>query len=287
MDVSYLAHRAFHVMGHLEYQGIKTGIIYQFLKTIGQLKDEFQTDRIAFCFEHPHLFRRDVFPDYKKHRSTRLKTDEEKRAYSTLQNQIQDLHKKHLPRIGFRNIFCIDGHESDDLMAALAKNVSPYDEMILVTADSDMYQVLAPNVMIYSPQKQKLLTCEWFVKKYRIFPRQWAVVKAICGCASDEVPGIPGIGEITALSYLQGYVKEGTRAYTSINSREGKTIVRRNRALVQLPYQGCSVPALVEDKLNVDGWKEVCKTLGMKSLAGHPPIATRKLGSGLFSFCVA
>lgn len=264
-------------MGHLEYQGVKTGVIFQFLKTIGQLKDEFQTDRIAFCFEHPHLFRRDFYPDYKKRRNARVMTEEENAARTELNQQISELRTVYLPRIGFKNIFCDNGYESDDLMAALAKSVSPHDEMILVTADSDMYQVLAPNVMIYSPQKQKLLTCEWFVKRYKIFPRQWAVVKAICGCISDEVPGIKGIGEITALSYLQGHIKEGTSAHNSITSPEGKKIVRRNRALVELPFKGCPIPKLVEDKLDVKGWQETCAKLGMKSLAGKPPIATRKL----------
>lgn len=277
MDTSYLCHRAFHVMGHLEHEGVKTGVIYQFLKTIGQLKDEFQTDRIAFCFEHPHLFRRDLYSDYKKRRNARVMTEEENAARNQLNEQISQLRTVYLPRIGFKNIFCDKGYESDDLMAALAKSVSPHDEMILVTADSDMYQVLAPNVMIYSPQKQKLLTCEWFVKRYKIFPRQWAVVKAICGCVSDEVPGIKGIGEITALSYLRGDLKAGTTAHNRIVSREGKAIVRRNRALVELPFKDCPIPKLAEDKLDVKGWQEICKRLGMKSLAGKPPIAVRKL----------
>ncbi len=275
IDVSYMCHRAFHTAGHLSWKGKPTGVVFQFLKSITTLKDEFQTDLIAFCFEHPHLYRRDLYPQY-KHRRHTDKSPQEQIAYNQLQIQITELRKRYLPKIGFKNVFCCRGMESDDIMAALAKSVDPYDEMILVTADSDMYQVLAPNVSIYSPQKRKIITCEQFVGKYKIYPREWAIVKALSGCISDEVKGISGIGEITALSYLRGDLKPDSRAYNAIRSAEGKAIVRRNRALVQLPFKDCPVPDLQEDELDIKGWKEVCALLGMKSIAGHPPIATMK-----------
>lgn len=275
LDVHYLCHRAFHTAKGLSWQGKPTGVVFGFLKSISFLKDELQTDNVAFCFEHPHLFRRDVYPGYKMRRKTREKTPEEKQAYTELTVQISELRLRYLPKIGFKNIFCYHGMESDDIMAAIALNCSPDEEVILVTADSDMFQCLRPNVMMYSPQKKKILTCEWFVKHYRIFPKQWAVVKAICGCVSDEVKGVPRIGELTALSYLRGDLLPGTSYHNAILSREGKAIVRRNRNLVELPYKGCPVPALVEDKLDPKGWREVCDLLGMKSIAGRLPVLQR------------
>jgi hypothetical protein len=52
--------------------------------------------------------------------------------------------------------------------------------------------------------------------------------------------------------------------------------VRRNRVLVQLPYGGCPIPRLVDDEVDRGGWREVCSQLGMRTIAGHPPIATRR-----------
>src|SRR5688572_2764510 len=99
VDVSYLMHRAFHTTRDLSYRGKPTGAIYGFLKSITALKDEFNTDNIAFCFEHPHLFRRDIYPDYKKHRHTRQRTPEEQKARGILQTQIEELRTEYLPKI--------------------------------------------------------------------------------------------------------------------------------------------------------------------------------------------
>jgi 5'-3' exonuclease len=272
IDVSYMCHRAFHTSGHLSFQGKATGVVFGFLKSIGQLKEEFQTDNIAFCFEHPHLFRKDIYLGYKQRRHNRKLSDVEVKSRFELKRQIQDLHTRHLPRIGFKNVFCYEGMESDDIMAAIALNCDPDEEVILVTADSDLYQCLRPNVFIYSPQKQHMVTVNWFVKRYKIHPKVWSIVKALCGCKSDEVPGIHGIGEITALSCVRGDLKKGTDYYNRIYSKEGRATVKRNRQLVELPFKGCPVPKLQQDKIDRDGWMAVCKELGMRSLAGMPPI---------------
>jgi len=280
IDVHYLCHRAFHSsQKELTWKGRATGVIFGFLKSISFLKDEFQTDQIAFCFEHPHLFRRDIYPPYKRRRHTKVKTPEEVKAYSSLIGQISLLHKIYLPKIGFRNVFCFRGMESDDIMAALARDCPDNEEAILVTADNDLLQCLKPNVTIYSPQKQKLFTQDWFVSTYGIEPREWAKVKAIAGCNGDEVEGIVGIGEKTALKYMTGALDMTSKAWKSITSSEGKATVRRNRPLVELPYEGCPSPKLREDQVTKQAWVETCGLLGMRSISGHPPVATRKLMS--------
>lgn len=277
IDVSYLCHRAFHTAKDLSWKGRPTGVVFGFLKTISALKDDFQTDRVAFCFEHRHLFRRDVFPAY-KHKRHKDRLPEEVASLQALQIQIQELRKRYLPMIGFKNIFCYRGMESDDTMACIAKHCPDDEEVILVTADQDLFQCLRSNVSIYSPQRRLLLGEAWFQETYGIRPSQWAVVKAIAGCTSDEVPGIKGVGELTALRYLRGELKAGSKAYDRIRSAESRLIVLRNRPLVELPYEGCPVPSLQDDRVDVKGWREVCGLLGMRSIREHPPIAVRKLG---------
>lgn len=278
LDVHYLAHRAFHSSTELSWKGKPTSVIFGLLKSISALKDEFQTDRIAFCFEHPHLFRRDVYPEYKRKRNAKERTEEEKQSYESLAIQISELRQRYLPKIGFKNVFCFRGMESDDIMAAIALNTE--EEIILITSDADLWQCLRSNVSIYSPQLQKMFTEGWFRKEYQLAPSKWAVVKAMAGCPSDEVPGIGGIGPVFALKYLRGELKEDSKAFQTIKSREARETVLRNRKLVKLPFEGCPVPEMQEDEVTTKRWVEVCGMLGMKSLAGRPPVATRRLLRG-------
>lgn len=276
LDVHYLCHRAFHTTQGLSHKDIPTGVIFGFLKSITALKDEFNTDRIAFCFEHPTLYRRDVYPPYKRKRHTTERTEEEVEAYHVLAVQIAELRRRYLPKIGFKNIFRYRGMESDDIMAEIARSSECDEEVILVTADQDMFQCLMSNVTMYSPTNRQLMTQEKFSSQYGIPPQKWAMVKAIAGCTSDEVAGIPGVGEKTAIKYINRQLSHESKAYQAITSREGKEIVRRNRPLVELPYKDCPTPRLVEDEVSVEGWKEVCEVLGMRSIAAAPPIATRR-----------
>lgn len=271
IDVSYMCHRAFHTAKHLSWGGKPTGVVFGFLKSIGLLKQEFQTDRVAFCFEHPKLKRREIYPQYKMRRHTE-RSPKEVREIGVLKQQIIQLQQEYLPRIGFENVIAHHGYESDDLMAQIAAYCPKDEEVVLVTADSDLYQCLRPNVIMYSPQKQKVFTERWFKKTYGIEPKLWAMVKAIAGCHGDEVKGVPGIGEKTALKFVQRCLPTKSKAFNQIFCAEGKAIVRRNRRLVELPFEGCPVPILTEDKVDTRGWQAVCERLGMKSIAGTPPI---------------
>lgn len=276
LDTHYLAHRAFHVSKDLSWGGVATGVIYGFLKSVISLGDEFQTDRMAFCFEHPILYRRNIYPAYKRKRYSKEYTKEEEKQYADFKGQIKALRKRYLSMIGFRNVFCVKGMESDDVMAAIALSIDPSDSAILVTADSDLYQCLRSNIHIFSPQKRKILTAEWFQEKYGIPPRKWALVKAIAGCTGDEVRGVGGVGEVTALQYVKGELKDTSTAFKAITSCESRAIVVRNRRLVQLPYEGCPMPEIVDDKVDGKGWRDVCRALGMRSLISRPPLAIKR-----------
>ncbi len=273
LDSHYLCHRSFHTLD-LSWDGRATGVIYGFLKSISLFKEEFRTDRIAFCFEGTSSHREKLYPEYKQKRKQE-RSPEEAKAYASLGVQISELRMRYLPQIGFQNIFCYAGFESDDSMAEIARSFPRDQEVILVTGDQDLFQCLRPNVIIYSPQRGKLITDRWFQNQFQIPPARWALVKAIGGCSTDNVKGVPGVGEITALKFAQGLLSPDSKAYRSILSPEGKAIVRRNKKLVQLPFEGCPVPLVVKDEVSKKGWKEVCETLGMRSLAGRAPIAVR------------
>jgi 5'-3' exonuclease len=243
-------------------------VVYGFLKSIRALKNEFQTDRIAFCFESRQLLRKSIFPEYKARRSRKDDEPEKVDARDELRRQIEDLKLLHLPRIGFANVFSAPGFESDDLMAALALRER---DVVLVTSDADLYQCLSPSVRMHCPTSRRLFTEKWFINEYGIPPRKWALVKAIAGCKGDGVPGVEGIGETTALKFIRGdEITHPKGAREKILS--SKDDICRNRRLVELPFFGTPVPRLRVDRVSRKGWDEVCKQLGFRSLMGRPPI---------------
>jgi len=277
LDVNYLCHRVFHSFGELSWEGDSTGVLFGFLKSITTLKETFQTDRIAFCFDSSISLRRHFYPHYKKKRHAVERTQEQRHAYERLIAQMSDLRQKHLPNVGFKNVFCFEGMEADDILARIAEGVSDGQEMCLVTGDSDLFQCLRFNVFIYSPQKNRIFTDVWFIKEYGILPQQWALVKAIAGCPTDEVKGVGGVGEKTALKYVRGELPKDSKAYKVIASAASREIVRRNKGLVLLPLARCPVPVIVEDSVSRKAWQTMCDKLGMLSIAKKPPVVTRRL----------
>lgn len=274
LDCHYLCHRAFHSQPRsLEWKGRATGVIYGFLQTIGQLQKEFNSPRIAFCFESKTLKRKAIYPNYKQSRIDKREEGDAdaKKAYNELTVQIAELRERHLRKIGWRNVFSFEGMEADDIMASIAQNKDTDDEVILVTGDSDLWQCLSSSVNIYQPTKQKLLTVNWFLKTHGFLPSRWALVKAIAGCQGDGVKGVGGVGEKTAIKFIQGKLPDGSKAYQTIMSREGKDIVWRNRDLVELPFKGCPVAKMLKDEVKNSTWVQTCIDLGFKSLMHNPP----------------
>ena len=266
LDVSNLAHRAFHSMGDLSFQGEPTAVLYGVFRDILQLQELYATSYIAFCFDGGCDRRTRIFPRYKRSRvdANKERSEEEREARRSLRNQIYNLRVKHLPEAGFCNLFYQDGYEADDVIASVCQKSFRKDRtFVIVSNDSDMFQLLSPNVMIYSPIRKKTLTDKWFRDTYKISPSQWADVKAIAGCSSDDVPGIKGIGDILACQFLAGTLRMGRRHLSIIECPE---VWERNIKLTRLPMEGVKEFPLVYDDITTENWNQVMLSLGMKSL---------------------
>jgi len=267
LDSNYLAHRAKYVFGNLSDKGSATGVVYGFLKDLLILRDKFQTNHFVFCWDHPtYSERKEMLPTYKQHRDKNLETKEEREFELEFQRQVVALQDTYLQLIGFHNIFMQLGYEADDIIAMICKNLDPDTENgIIVTADQDLYQLICVNVTWYNPKTKEHLNVHSFKKKYGIKPKQWVKVKAIAGCHSDNVPGIPGVGEKTAIKYLRGELNISYKTYQAIKNH-WQDIVLRNRRLVELPFPGTISRSLKADKVTQEGWNKVTKALGMKSI---------------------
>lgn len=268
LDCNYLAYRAKYIFGDLSYAGSVTGVIYGFLRDVVNLMERFETRRVVFCWDSRYKKRREIFPDYKAHREQKEKTPEEEEFEKTFFQQIRALRKRHLPTIGFRNIFQQKGYEADDIIAAVCLYIIPdLSEGIIVTADQDLFQLIRKNIKWFNPRTGELITLGSFKKKFGIHPHKWAKVKAIAGCVSDNVPGIEGVGNKTAIKYVKNELSETSKKYTDIK-RGWNSIVLRNIRLVELPYAGIKYPKLKlrNNTLNQSNWDRITKSLGMKSI---------------------
>lgn len=279
LDCNYLCHRAKHSTGSLSYDGDATGVIYGFLKSLSGYQDLFNTSNFVFCWDSNTSKRKEIYPEYKANRKNREYTDEEIEFDRAFRKQMKKLRTTYLPMIGFKNVFIQHGYESDDILASIALNISDKDEAVIITSDKDLYQCIRYNVSVHNPQTFKILTLQGFKKQYRITPGEWAAVKAIAGCTTDDVKGIKGVGEKTAIKYLRGLKGvpyKSNKNLLAIDSIAGKNIVVRNFLLVKLPMKGTKQFKLQQDELSEDGWKQVTKMLGMKSIRDRMPFGRRR-----------
>lgn len=273
-DVNSLAHRAFHTTGGLSYNNVPTGSTFGVLGAIIQYQGEFHTNHCAFAFDFGKNLRYKLSPTYKaKRRANRKKqTEREKKLYHGLEQQINLLRKEYLREIGFQNIFYQKGYEADDIIASVCQNAGN-NQIIVISSDEDMFQLLSKRVRVFSPSTKTLWTKKKFKIYYGIKPKQWAIVKAIAGCGSDEVSGIPGVGEKTAIQFLN-FTLTKNKKFDSIVSKEGLKIRDRNLPLVKLPMEGCKDFHLKVDKN--ENWTPLLKRLGMKSLRAKRELVFRE-----------
>lgn len=279
LDCSYLCHRAFHTTGDLSFNDIKTGVIFGFLREVSTLCGYHDTNNIVFCFDSKESRRRDIYPPYKQVRRERYeKMDETEAAiWREMKRQVKYLRTNYLPDIGFKNIFVQKGLEADDLIAKFVTHtIREPASAIIIASDHDLYQLLAPNVSMWNPNKKKLYTYHDFLIEFNIEPSQWADVKAYAGCSGDGVEGIAGVGEKTAIRYLLNELKPTSAAYKKIAG--GRAIYERNLPLVKLPFDGTEDIIVHDDQVTQDKWRQTCEGLGMRSLEsmGIGPDARRR-----------
>jgi DNA polymerase-1 len=269
LDATYLCHRAFHSTGNLTYGDTRTGVLFGFMRDLVVLNELLQPERFVFCFDSHKSIRRKMYAKYKQGRVTKRKeaSDEDKIAYQGMQQQIVQLRSHLLTQLGFSNVFWKTGYEADDVIAGVCLQ-NTNTKLIVVGSDHDLFQLLTPNVMMWNPNKQKMTTEKSFTELYGITPRQWVDVKAIAGCSGDDVQGIKGVGEKTAIKFLTGKLKMESSAAVKIVMHD--SIWRRNLKLVTLPLPGLGGFEVKKDYLSERRWKAVCRRYGMTSLAPNP-----------------
>ena len=182
-------------------KGLNTSAIFGFVNTLDEILKKENPSHIAVCFDAPvPSFRKEIYPEYKANRD------------ATPEDIIKSVPyiKKILE--GFKiPILEIEGYEADDIAGSLAKKFSSDKfNIFLMTSDKDYLQLIDKNIAVYKPRTKKqgvqIIGEEEFKQNYGLkSPVQYIDVLAMAGDTADNVPGIPGVGEKTAIKLLQKF----------------------------------------------------------------------------------
>ena len=260
IDSNYLCHKAKVTTGTLSHSGQPTGIIFGFFNQLITIAKTTGAQEFLFFWDSRKSKRREIYPEYKMQRRPDL-TEWEKEEWEFAFEQFKRIRRQILPRIGFHNNHLQVGYEADDLLAKYAMNNSEHD-LIIASADNDLLQLL-DYADFLNLSKNKMITQKSFIEEYGLQPRLWGEVKKIAGCASDNVKGIQGVGEATAIRFLKGSLPETHKIYQKII--DGIDIIARNHELVVLPFKDTQPIKEVPNAFKITEFIEVCKELGMES----------------------
>ncbi|MGK2888834.1 MAG: DNA polymerase I [Candidatus Malihini olakiniferum] len=196
VDGSSYLYRAYHAFPLLmNNEGEPTGAMYGVLNMLRSLLLQFSPSHVAVVFDAKEkTFRDELFENYKAHRPP---------MPDDLRAQIEPLHT--MVRAMGLPLLAISGVEADDVIGTLARQAESTGTPVLVsTGDKDMAQLVSPTITLINTMKNRVLGPQEVCDKYGIPPELIIDFLALMGDASDNIPGIPGVGEKTAQALLQG-----------------------------------------------------------------------------------
>ena len=201
IDGKSVFYRGYYAMPSLSTKdGTPTGGVYGFAVMALEVIKRLNPDYVCVAWDKPKTNirkRLELYPEYKAGR---------KPAPADFYDQIPLLHEL-LDAFGWP-LYELDDYEADDIMGTLAVQATAQDiETMLVTSDMDMLQLIDLHVSVYALKKGlsniELYHPESFTEKYGLLPSQFLDLKALKGDSSDNIPGVPGIGEKTAIELLK------------------------------------------------------------------------------------
>lgn len=203
VDGNSIVNRAFYGVPLLtNAEGRYTNAVYGFLNILLKLLEEETPQYLAVAFDlHAPTFRHQTFADYK---GTRKGMPEELREQMPLLKEV-------LGAMGIA-MFAQEGFEADDILGSLSQKAEQAGwSVVVVSGDRDLLQIASDTLKVRIPKTKggRTETEDYYaadvIEKYGVTPTEFIDVKALMGDASDNIPGVPGIGEKTASKIIQQY----------------------------------------------------------------------------------
>ncbi|MGP0945503.1 DNA polymerase I [Serratia sp. CY74737] len=246
VDGSSYLYRAYHAFPPLTNSaGEPTGAMYGVLNMLRSLLLQYQPSHVAVVFDAKgKTFRDDLFAEYKSHRPP---------MPDDLRAQIEPLHNM-VKAMGLP-LLVTPGVEADDVIGTLALEAEKAGHAVLIsTGDKDMAQLVTPNVTLINTMNNAILGPQEVCDKYGIPPELIIDFLALMGDSSDNIPGVPGVGEKTAQALLQGIggldaLYGNLENIATLSFRGAKTMaakLEQNKEVAYLSYKLATIKTDVE-----------------------------------------
>jgi len=202
IDGNAVIHRAYHSIpkNFTNRKGEKTNALYGFAMTLVKVLEDLKPEYLATSFDLAGpTFRH---KEYKEYKATRVKADQD------LYDQIP-LIKEMVKNIGIP-IYEKEEYEADDVLGTITTKMEKEKiQTFVVSGDKDIFQLIGANVKVYNLRKglsqSAIVDKEYVEKEYNLQPEDFIDLKALAGDSSDNIPGVPGIGQVTATKLLQKF----------------------------------------------------------------------------------
>ncbi len=270
VDGSGFIFRAYHALPPMSRpDGVQVNAVYGFTNMLARLLGDAGAERVAVIFDvSRQSFRTELYPQYKAHRPP---------APADLIPQFALIREAtrafNVPAIE------LEGFEADDLIAAYAAaEIAEGGDVIIVSSDKDLMQLIRPGVSLLDPMKNKPIGVAEVLEKFGVPPEKVVDVQALMGDSTDNVPGVPGIGQKTAAELINlygdldtllaraGEIKQPKRRQSLIDHAD---LARISRELVRLREDAplpVALPELDKRTPNADVLKEFLITQNFRSL---------------------
>jgi DNA polymerase I len=248
--------RCFTAIPTLNEDGLHTGGISGFLKSIGYAIKLFKPDRCIIIYDGPggSVKRRKIYPDYKKKRHTTIRLNRIYEDDSNLKEEEKNLKKQLQRTVEYLqslpvNMLSLDSVEADDTIAYCAIDYFKDWDVIIMSADKDFLQLVNNRVKIWSPTKKKIYGPSEVLNEYGIDSKNFVFFRALDGDDSDNIDGVKGCGLKTILKAFPFFGQTDlinlNKIYEYCETKKGdlkiyekilghKDIVERNYNLMQL-----------------------------------------------------
>ncbi|MBW2027702.1 MAG: DNA polymerase I [Deltaproteobacteria bacterium] len=197
VDGSNYIHRAYHAIRNLSTsKGFPTNAVFGFCKMLLRLLEDRRPVYLAIAYDSKGpTFRHDLYEEYKATRPPMPEDLSVQLPY--IRAIVEALEVKGLER---------ESYEADDIMGTLARMCEEKGfRVVIVTGDKDMKQVITARTSLWDTMRDVFTDYDTFVEKYGVSPSQFIDIMGLAGDSSDNIPGVPGIGEKTALSLIRKY----------------------------------------------------------------------------------
>ena len=265
IDGNSLMHRAFYAIPQLtNSKGLHTNVIYGFINMLNKIREDLKPTYIAIAFDKKSpTFRHLAYADYKAGRKKMPEEMVEQIPY--LKEVIDDMNIKQLE---------VDGFEADDIIGTIATHTGNHGmTTLIITGDRDALQLINDKVNVMITKKgiteMERFDYDKLAEVYGLTPLQVIDYKGLMGDPSDNIPGVPGIGEKTALELIKqfGSVEKAIELSAEIKKNKVRENLENNKEQALFSKRLATIVTDMDINFNMADF--VLKPANMKALYKH------------------